>query len=668
MRRGVQFLTTAFLLLTACRAPHYYTRNLKPYRVEQSKLTSSFKGHEVSKDDFISLILQKVCLSDFPDAFGGGVGVIAGAEIEGLEFFDEATGKWAARSVKRTINSIGAYSHGCVNFAHFGLGEYRYRDNRIHFKLTLRRLENQEQKRFADELFASGKTALGVVAASGAAAALPVANILYTALMQQQVAEAVVLDFSFDLHPVSTGGEIPLVPRVGQMVILGEVADDRWFSFKKAKRPTADALSPVTVTPAGELEVAGAQYTDAFYATIAIARLHRNPMLLRGLETLEDVLLDNAFNGVATPEAAIAASSRLKDFYDAAIVRNDFSPAEKTYLSAMTKCTEAWRTKYYVLPPTLLALADVTAGQREQISGALAQVGTECTDFDALTQEHSGDKDKAMSRLCGIDPVNGGSGFVPTCAEYRISVASKRYRASVGAALASLESRDSQIAQLRAQSVALESELKNKRVDLDKLYTQLADGGLDVKNIKESLAQYRERAEAAKTLAGRFVALKKAVDATGLDGPGVVVRKNRPTLVVPGEILFDSGSYELNESGASVLSKLAKGIREAPGLAERTYQVAGHTDNQPIAPAAALLDNWHLSMMRARSVVLFLIRPVAQGGGGLDPSRISAAGFGDLDPVTDNSTPTLRAKNRRVEVIMVPELSELLAAQDLQAE
>ena len=92
----------------------------------------------------------------------------------------------------------------------------------------------------------------------------------------------------------------------------------------------------------------------------------------------------------------------------------------------------------------------------------------------------------------------------------------------------------------------------------------------------------------------------------------------------------------------------------------RDYQVAGDTDNKPLAHGP-FKDNWGLSLMRAREVLVFLIDP-AQGG--LPVPHWSAAGFGDSDPVADNATPEGRQKNRRCELIVLPSVEEML---DLKA-
>jgi chemotaxis protein MotB len=107
-------------------------------------------------------------------------------------------------------------------------------------------------------------------------------------------------------------------------------------------------------------------------------------------------------------------------------------------------------------------------------------------------------------------------------------------------------------------------------------------------------------------------------------------------------------------------------------LSGRYFQIAGHTDNKPLK-GGPFGDNWGLSAMRARQVLLYLIAPVAakdakpkaEHGGGLDPLRLHAAGYGDTDPVGKNDTDAERQQNRRVELVLMPDVEEMLDLKSL---
>ena len=112
-----------------------------------------------------------------------------------------------------------------------------------------------------------------------------------------------------------------------------------------------------------------------------------------------------------------------------------------------------------------------------------------------------------------------------------------------------------------------------------------------------------------------------------------------------------------------ILKKVADVIRQDPGLSSRTYQVAGHTDSEKLQ-GGQFKDNWGLSVMRARQVVVFLVDP-SKDGGGLKPKNWSASGYGEEDPVASNDTNEGKAKNRRVELVVVPSVEEMLDLKQL---
>jgi chemotaxis protein MotB len=115
------------------------------------------------------------------------------------------------------------------------------------------------------------------------------------------------------------------------------------------------------------------------------------------------------------------------------------------------------------------------------------------------------------------------------------------------------------------------------------------------------------------------------------------------------DILFPSGSATLSEIGIETLREVADALAE---FKDRSFQVEGHTDNVPIKNDR-FPSNWELSTARAVSVVkLFVER-------GMTPENLSAAGFGEFQPRADNAGADGRALNRRIEVVMVPDLQAL---------
>ncbi|MBI4687009.1 MAG: OmpA family protein [Nitrospirae bacterium] len=107
-------------------------------------------------------------------------------------------------------------------------------------------------------------------------------------------------------------------------------------------------------------------------------------------------------------------------------------------------------------------------------------------------------------------------------------------------------------------------------------------------------------------------------------------------------LLFDSGNEAVKETAAEELSKIASVIEKFPN----NVIVEGHTDNIPIK-TERFSSNWDLSAARATSIIRYFINKE-----GLSPLRFSASGYGEFKPVTANTTPEGRAKNRRVEIIL----------------
>jgi chemotaxis protein MotB len=219
----------------------------------------------------------------------------------------------------------------------------------------------------------------------------------------------------------------------------------------------------------------------------------------------------------------------------------------------------------------------------------------------------------------------------------------------------------------KARVAELSSKLEAAGVDIGKLNEGLQAAATKVSSLsstleerEKALEEYRARAKQLEAIKARFEMLRKKLDELTKLGLAVNIRKNRMVISLPGDVLFDSGRETLKKEGNEILVKVAQIIKNDPSLLGRDYQVAGHTDNKPLA-GGVFRDNWGLSLMRAREVLLFLVNGK---GGALPLSRWSAAGFGDTDPVASNNTDDGRKKNRRCDLIVVPSVEEML---DLKA-
>lgn len=123
--------------------------------------------------------------------------------------------------------------------------------------------------------------------------------------------------------------------------------------------------------------------------------------------------------------------------------------------------------------------------------------------------------------------------------------------------------------------------------------------------------------------------------------------RGRLTVNMVDAILFDSGKADIKPEGRQVLQKVADVIGQAE---DKAIRVEGHTDNVKVsaALARAFPSNWELSAARAINVARYLQRL------GVDPALLSAAAYGEHRPVSENETPEGRAKNRRIEIVLVP--------------
>ncbi len=123
--------------------------------------------------------------------------------------------------------------------------------------------------------------------------------------------------------------------------------------------------------------------------------------------------------------------------------------------------------------------------------------------------------------------------------------------------------------------------------------------------------------------------------------------KNKLTLSLVEKILFDSGRADIKKNGKAVLDRVAEILSK---VKDRQIRIEGHTDNVPIGSVLAMKfpTNWELSTARSTTVVRYLQEK------GVDPSLLSAAGYSEYRPIEFNDTDEGRAKNRRIEIVLIP--------------
>jgi chemotaxis protein MotB len=205
-------------------------------------------------------------------------------------------------------------------------------------------------------------------------------------------------------------------------------------------------------------------------------------------------------------------------------------------------------------------------------------------------------------------------------------------------ALSQVELLNQQIAALRRQIAALETALGASEEKDRQSQTQIADLG---RRLNVALAQRVQ--ELARYRSDFFGRLREILG----DRPDIRVVGDR--FVFQSEVLFATGSDEINPAGVDSLNKLATAvtelIKEIPPEIAWTLRVDGHTDKRPITSTTARFrSNWELSAARAISVVRFLIDK------GVPANRLVAAGFGEFQPIDEGDSDAALARNRRIEL------------------
>ncbi len=204
--------------------------------------------------------------------------------------------------------------------------------------------------------------------------------------------------------------------------------------------------------------------------------------------------------------------------------------------------------------------------------------------------------------------------------------------------------------QVLADNTALRRKLAELGQNVDVLLEQKSDMADMLAEAQRALEEARARQAAAEARDAIFRQIRDRLQAM-IDGGKLNVRIVRGRLVIDlkQDILFPSGSAELSEIGVETLKEVAGALVAFP---DRAFQVEGHTDNVPIK-TQRFPSNWELSTARAVSVVK-LFKDT-----GLAGENLSAAGYGEFQPRASNESDDGRALNRRIEVVMVPDLQTL---------
>lgn len=209
----------------------------------------------------------------------------------------------------------------------------------------------------------------------------------------------------------------------------------------------------------------------------------------------------------------------------------------------------------------------------------------------------------------------------------------------------------------QALNTRLADELRKAGTDVDKILQDKASLAKSLDDAKARLEELRKAQAASEARAALFAQfLKKFKALTDAGQLKIVTRRGRLVLQLPNEVLFDPGQVAIKPAGKTALTQIAAALKT---VKDRVFQISGHTDNVPIR-TARYASNWELSTERAVQVVKLLVDD------GVVPQMLSAAGYGEFDPIAGNQMPDGQAKNRRIEITLQPNIEELVAAPELK--
>lgn len=231
-------------------------------------------------------------------------------------------------------------------------------------------------------------------------------------------------------------------------------------------------------------------------------------------------------------------------------------------------------------------------------------------------------------------------------------------------AVAETDNMRNSLKQTREELSATEAEVDSMRKSLGNTQEELSLSQAELDKLRETLGITREELSAKKA----EIAMLSKIEAetkrrneiyeqfvnrlqSMIDGGQLTVSIDAGRIVInlPNNVLFNSGSASLNSEGQEALAQIGGVLKN---FSDRRFQVEGHTDNVPIQ-SARFPSNWELSTTRALAVVHLLTEM------GVTPENLSAAGFGEFRPRAGNDTDEGRKLNRRIEIVMLPNLDIL---------
>ena len=229
--------------------------------------------------------------------------------------------------------------------------------------------------------------------------------------------------------------------------------------------------------------------------------------------------------------------------------------------------------------------------------------------------------------------------------------------ASLAASEARMKSMQEQLNQKSSDMAALQNSLdksltnaSQNNISIEKLVDQINESNQYIRH----LVEVKSKSDSLNRVLTNN--LTRSLSREELKEVDVQVLKGVVYISLADNMLYKSGSYEINDRAAETLSKIAKIIKD---YKDYDVLIEGNTDNVPVNASAASMknirNNWDLSCLRASSVVQAL-----QNQYGVDPKRLTAGGRGEYNPLVANDTETGKLRNRRTQIIITPKLDQFM--------
>lgn len=222
-----------------------------------------------------------------------------------------------------------------------------------------------------------------------------------------------------------------------------------------------------------------------------------------------------------------------------------------------------------------------------------------------------------------------------------------------------VKSLDAMLQEAKANNADLKKTYADLQASLDESLRNSSQGSVNIAKLVDEINAsnaYIQKLVDAKSKSDSLnliltTNLTRSLSPTEAQDVNIKVLKGVVYISLADNMLYRSGSYEINNSAMNVLAKIAKIIKD---YKDYDVLVEGNTDNVPIS-RTNIRNNWDLSALRASSVVQCL-----QDKFGVNPSRLTAGGRGEYNPIADNNSSDGRQRNRRTEIIITPKLDQFM--------